>query len=87
MQPFDLLCIGLLLFQFFFLLRLVLHFIPLREDSGFVRLREVSFAVTEPVVAGVRRAVPPIQGGLGGFGIAEIVVILGIALLDLLICR
>jgi len=77
MQIRTILCVMLLLFEFAFLMRLVLSFFPIAHDSPWGGLRSAAVNVTEPVVMPVRRVVPPLPGALGGFGIAELVVLIG----------
>lgn len=80
------LCIALLLFQFAFLLRLVLTIFPLGEATPMLKVREVAFTVTEPVVNPIRQRVPPLTGAMSGFGIAELLVLVILWISMLLIC-
>lgn len=82
----DILCIPLLLFEFVFLLRLVLSFFPIRHDSMWGSARSLSVVVTEPVVMPIRRAVPPLPGALGGFGVAELIVLIGLQIIIGIVC-
>lgn len=86
MQIRTVLCVLLLLFEFAFLMRLVLSFFPLAHDSSWAAVRSAAVSATEPVVMPIRRAVPPLPGALGGFGIAELLVLIGIQVLARLIC-
>lgn len=86
MQVRTILCVLLLVFEFAFLMRLVLSFFPLAEGSAWANLRGTAVTVTEPVVMPIRRAVPPLPGALGGFGIAELLVLIGIQILARIIC-
>lgn len=70
-------CVVLLLFQFVFLLRLVMSFFPVSPRSAAGRIKDLAIAVTDPVVAPVRRALPPVTSGpFAGGGIAEMLVLL-----------
>lgn len=82
----DLVCVLVLLFQFAFLLRLVLSFFPLESGSVFSSVRDVAVAVTDPVVWPIRRSVPPLPGAAAGFGVAELLILIGLQVLLLLIC-
>ena len=82
-----LLCVLVLGFQFFFLLRMVMSFFPIQEGSLTGSVREFAFAITEPVVLPLRRRLPPLPGGLAGFGIAELMVLIGLQILAVIICR
>ncbi len=82
----EYICIFLLLFQFIFLLRMVMSFFPIREETVASSVREVTMAVTEPVVHPIRQRLPPVTGALAGFGIAELLVLVGIQILALIVC-
>lgn len=79
-------CILLLAFQFVFLLRMVLSFFPLQDGTLFATVRELATAATEPVVFPLRRSLPPLPGALAGFGIAELVVLIGLQILVAIFC-
>ncbi len=79
-------CILILAFQFVFLLRMVLSFFPLQEGTLFATVRELAMAATEPVVFPLRRSLPPLPGALAGFGIAELVVLIGVQILAAIVC-
>lgn len=82
----DLICILLLAFQFAFLLRIVFSFFPISSDTPAATARDLVVAITDPVVWPLRRSLPPLPGGLAGFGIAEIVVLIGLIVLANLFC-
>jgi uncharacterized protein YggT (Ycf19 family) len=79
-------CALLLLFRFIFLLRLVLSFFPIQPDTTWGTIRSFSVVSTEPVVVPVRRAVPPLPGAMAGFGIAELLILIGLEVLVAIIC-
>ncbi len=81
------LCILIRAFEFLFLLRMVLSFFPIKEQTLAASARQMALLVTDPVVIPVRRAVPPLPGAMAGFGIAELLVLIGLQLLDAIICR
>lgn len=82
-----LLCVFILIFQFVFLLRMVMSFFPLGEGSPFAAVRDLSIVVTDPVVVPLRRSLPPLPGMMAGFGLAEILILIGLQILEALICR
>lgn len=79
-------CIFLLAFQFVFFLRLVMSFFPLGSGSAAASVRDLAVVVTDPVVLPLRRSLPPLPGALAGFGVAEIVVLIGLAILEAIVC-
>ncbi len=79
-------CVLIQLFQFVFLTRLVITFFPVSPTSLAGRYRDLSIKVTEPVVVPVRKIMPPVTGALRGFGFAELIVLLILAVLGQIIC-
>jgi uncharacterized protein YggT (Ycf19 family) len=80
------LCILILAFQFVFLLRMVLSFFPIREETLAATIRGFCMSATEPVVMPLRRSLPPLPGVMAGFGIAELLVLIGLQLIGGVIC-
>jgi uncharacterized protein YggT (Ycf19 family) len=79
-------CILLLAFQFVFLLRMVLSFFPLQEGTLFSAVRAAAVSATEPVVVPLRRSLPPLPGAMAGFGVAELIVLIGVQILVSIVC-
>ena len=79
-------CIVILAFQFVLLLRMVMSFFPLGSGSAAASVRDLTVLVTDPVLLPLRRSLPPLPGGLAGFGLAEILVLIGLSILDGIIC-
>ena len=79
-------CAMLLLFRFVFLLRLVLSFFPIQPDTTWGSVRSLSVAATEPVVMPIRRVVPPLPGAMAAFGVAELLILIGLQVLVALFC-
>lgn len=82
----SILCILILAFQFVFLLRMVLSFFPLRDETVAASVRSMAMTATEPVVFPIRKALPPLPGVMAGFGIAELLVLIGLQILGSIIC-
>lgn len=81
-----LICILLLAFQFIFLLRMVMSFFPISSGSPASGVRDLAVAVTDPVVTPLRRSLPPLPGALAGFGLAEILILIGLQVVIQIIC-
>jgi YggT family protein len=81
----NILCIVLLLFELAFLLRIVLTFFPLAPGGGTATVRDVAVLVTDPVVMPIRRAIPPMGGGVG-VPVADLLMLLGLQILIALVC-
>lgn len=82
----DLICILLLLFQFVFLLRMVMSFFPLRSGSASSGIRDLTVVLTDPLVVPLRRSLPPLPGAMAGFGLAEILVLIGLQIVISIVC-
>jgi len=79
-------CILLLIFQLVFLLRMVMSFFPLGSGSTASRIRDLTVVLTDPVVLPLRRSLPPLPGAMAGFGLAEILILIGIRILVQFVC-
>lgn len=82
----DVICIFLLAFQFVFLLRMVMSFFPISTGSTAASVRDLAVVVTDPVLLPLRRSLPPLPGGLAGFGLAEILVLIALRVLETILC-
>ncbi len=79
-------CVILLAFQFVFLLRMVMSFFPLSSGSPASGIRDMAVLVTDPVVQPLRRSLPPLPGAMAGFGLAEILVLIGLSVIIRIVC-
>jgi YggT family protein len=86
MNPRTIVCILLLLFQFVFYLRLVMSFFPLSGGGAAAGVRDLSVAITDPLLAPVRRSLPPLSGAMAGIGLAELLVLIGLQVLIRIVC-
>lgn len=86
MTPRNIVCILLLLFQFVFLLRLVMSFFPLRIGSSAAGVRDLAVVITDPVLVPVRRRLPPLGGALAGVGLAELLVLIVLSVVIQIVC-
>jgi len=66
--------------------RIILSWFPVEPGSGLASVFGFLYAITEPVLAPIRRVLPPI--GMGGMGLdlSPIVVFFGITILQGFIC-
>ncbi len=81
-----LLCRLLQAYFLILLVRVVLSWFPISPGSGMASVFSVVYAVTEPVLAPLRKVLPPI--GMGGMGLdlSPIVVFLLVAVLERAVC-
>jgi len=61
--------------------RALLSWFPARPGSNLANINSVLYRLTEPVLAPVRRLLPPLQAGGVGLDLSFIIVFLGIQLL------
>jgi len=83
----DLVCILVLLFQLAFLLRIVMSFFPIGAASPVANARDLIVTITDPVVLPLRRALPPLPGGMAFFGIAELVILVLLFVITGVVCQ
>lgn len=65
------------LFSFAIFARAILSFFPLSPSSPMASLAQFLYRITEPVLAPIRRVLPP----MGGLDLSPLVVIIGIQIL------
>lgn len=86
----DLLCLLTLLYLIALFGRMILSWFPVSHDSPVAVVGSVVYRVTEPVLAPVRRLMPPVRLGGAMLDLSLIVVLLTIQLIVrgiLLQCR
>jgi len=66
--------------------RIILSWFPVQPGSVIASVFGFLYAITEPVLGPIRRVIPPMGMGGMGFDFSPIVVILGITLLQNVIC-
>ena len=69
-MPANFICDILRVFGLVLLVRIVLSYFPLKPDSPLGNIRSLFTRITEPVVAPLRRILPPI----GGFDLSPLLV-------------
>jgi len=82
----DLLCYALSAYLIVVFGRIILSWFPIQQGTVMAQLFTVLYALTEPVLGPLRRAIPPIGGG---FDISPLVVLIGIEIIQSLVldCR
>ena len=66
--------------------RVILSWFPISPESPMARVYSALYAVTEPVLGPVRRAIPPLGGGGMGLDLSPMIVGFGIVVLSRAIC-
>ena len=73
----EVLCSALNIYLLILIARAILSWFPIRHDGGLASFLHVLMQLTEPVLAPVRRVIPP----AGMFDLSFIVVLVGIEIL------
>jgi len=77
------------LFYYMILARVILSFIAINtydSPSFLSQARKIIYRVTEPILAPLRKVIPPVQAGAGYLDLSPIIALIGLWLLrDLLI--
>jgi YggT family protein len=61
--------------------RIIFSWIPVSSDSPVASLQRLVYALTEPVLAPLRRVIPPIGGGGMAFDLSPLIVFLALSLI------
>jgi len=65
--------------------RVLLSWFPIGPGSALAPVHHFLFAVTEPVLGPVRRALPPLRMGAVGLDLSPIIVLVGLQILERLL--
>jgi YggT family protein len=82
----GLVCFALQVYWIVVVARIVLEWIPVSFDHPVARVRSALRVATEPVLAPLRRMIPPVRIGGMGLDLSPIVLLVGISLLTQVIC-
>lgn len=74
----DILCMLTTLYLLILIGRFLMSFIPIAPDSPVAPVRAVLFSLTEPVLAPLRRSVPPVRVGAVALDLSPWIVLLGL---------
>ena len=74
----DILCMLTTLYLLILIGRFLMSFIPIAPDSPVAPVRSVLFSLTEPVLAPLRRSVPPVRVGAVALDLSPWIVLLGL---------
>ena len=62
--------------------RIILSWFPVSPGGALAQIFSFLYTVTEPVLGGIRRVIPPIGMGGMGFDLSPIIVIVGVQILE-----
>ena len=66
--------------------RIILSWFPIEPGSGLASVYSVLYTITEPVLAPVRRIIPPLGGSAMSLDLSPILVVVGLQILQSAIC-
>ena len=81
-----LVCNLIQLYVVVLLARIILSWFPISPTSPLSTLYRVLLTVTEPVLAPIRRAIPPVGMGGMGFDLSPLIVLVAIQVIQRAIC-
>jgi YggT family protein len=82
----NVLCLLLQAATLILFARIILEWIPVSPDHPVVRLRSTLRLVTEPILAPVRRLIPPVRAGGMALDLTPLIVILLLSILAGRVC-
>jgi YggT family protein len=66
--------------------RIIMSWVPVAPGGGMAQVASVLYNLTEPVLGPIRNAVPPVRLGMGALDLSPIIVIIGLRVLQSIIC-
>lgn len=82
----GIICSLLQVYSFVIFIRIIMSWIPPTPGTTYAQIYEFFYTVTEPVLAPIRRALPPMRMGMAALDLSPIVVVIGIQLLIGVLC-
>ena len=82
---FEVLCIALQVYFVILIVRIVLSFVT-RLPEPLMPARDLVMRLTEPVLAPLRRVIPPLRFGGGALDLSPLIVFFGVRLLQIVVC-
>lgn len=82
----NILCLLLQVATLVLFARIVLEWIPVSADHPVARLRSTLRLITEPVLAPVRRLIPPVRAGGMALDLSPLIVILLLSIIAGRVC-
>ena len=81
----DIICLLITLYVVVIVVRIVLTWFPLDPDGGMATVAGFLFIITDPVLAPLRRALPPVRLGSVALDLSPILVLIGLQILQVVI--
>jgi YggT family protein len=82
----EIICTLLGVYLIILIIRMVLSWFPVSPGSAMELVASALYAITEPILGPLRRAIPPVRIGAMGLDLSPLIVFFGINILRALIC-
>ena len=82
----DIICTIIQLYIWVIIARIILEWIPVPSDHPVGQFRRVLAQVTDPVMAPLRKAIPPLRTGTVALDLSPIILIIGLQIIARIIC-
>jgi YggT family protein len=82
----GLFCTVILLYTIAVFARVILSWFPVSQDSALATVNRFLFTITEPVMAPLRRAIPPVRAGAVAIDISVLIVFIALIVLRQIFC-
>lgn len=79
-------CLALTVYLVLIFGRILLSWFPLDPNGAMATVAGFLYTVTDPVLGPLRRAIPPVRIGAAALDLSPIVVIIGITVVQSIIC-
>jgi YggT family protein len=79
-------CDLITLYVILIVVRIVLTWFPLDPDGALATIAGFLFAITDPILGPLRRAIPPIRLGSAAIDLSPIIVLIGLQILQRILC-
>jgi YggT family protein len=80
----EILCRAIDIYILLFIVRMVLSFFPMSSDGPVAQIARVLSSITEPLLAPLRRVIPPIGGA---FDLSPLIVLIGLRVFQGVVLR
>lgn len=82
----EIICTLLGIYLIVLIIRMVLSWFPIAPGSSMEMVASVLYALTEPILGPLRRAIPPVRIGMAALDLSPLIVFFGINILRAAIC-
>ena len=77
----DLICPLLQIYSLILIARILMSYVRIERDSSLAGVNSVLFSLTEPVLAPLRNAIPPVRMGAAAIDLSPIIVFVIISII------